>query len=141
MENLQEMVECGIQEKKSTIMMGDFNCDVLHPNSSTVRLTMIMNEYSLTQMVNCPTRVTANSSTQIDFLFTTDEELIVQVGCEELGLSDHDLIYGQLISKIDRKTHTLRTVKCIGKCNVDELVIDLHSAPWHVMDSLEDVDS
>ena len=22
------------------------------------------------------------------------------------------------------------------KCNVDELIIDLHSVPWHVMDSL-----
>ena len=123
MESLQEMVEYGIQEKKPTIMMGDFNCDMLRSNSSTVRLTMMMSEYGLTQMVNCPTRVTANSSTQIDLLFTTDVELIERVGCEEPGLSDHDLIYGQLTSKVDRKTHTLRTVKCIGKCNVEELVI------------------
>ena len=138
---MQEMVEYGIQEKKPTIMMGDFNCDMLRSNSSTVRLTMMMSEYGLTQMVNCPTRVTANSSTQIDLLFTTDVELLERVGCEEPGLSDHDLIYGQLTSKVDRKTHTLRTVKCIGKCNVEELVMDLQSAPWQVMDSLEDVDS
>ena len=92
MESLQEMVEYGIQEKKPTIMMGDFNCDMLCSNSSTVRLTMMMSEYGLTQMVNCPTRVTANSSTQIDLPFTTDVELLERVGCEEPGLSDHDLI-------------------------------------------------
>ena len=35
MESLQEMVEYGIQEKKPTIMMGDFNCDMLRSNSSS----------------------------------------------------------------------------------------------------------
>lgn len=66
MEHLQEMVEIGIQEKKPTIIMGDFNCDMLSLNSSTVRLKIIMSEYGMTQMVKCPTRVTATSSTQID---------------------------------------------------------------------------
>ena len=81
-ENLQEVIECGIQEKKSTIMMGDFNCEMLHLKSSTVRLTTVMSEYGVTQMMNCPTRVTANSST---LLFTTHVELLEQVGSEKPG--------------------------------------------------------
>ena len=28
-----------------------------------------------------------------------------------------DLIYGQLTSKVDQKRRTLRTVKCMGKCD------------------------
>ena len=44
-----------------------------------------------------------------------DVELLKQVKCEKPGLSDHDLLYGQLTSKVDRKIHTLRAVKCY-KC-------------------------
>ena len=92
-------------------------------------------------MVNGPTRVTEETSTQIDLLFTTDVELVQKVGCEQPGLSDHSLIYGQLSGKVERKKHAIQTVRCLGRCDVDNLVEDLDSAPWNVMDSLEDVDS
>ena len=123
------------------VMMGDFNCDMMCPNSSACRLAMVMSEYGLTQMVNGPTRVTEDSSTQIDLLFTTNMDLFQRVGCEEPGLSDHSLIFGLLTSKVERKRHTFRTVRCLGKCDVDELVADLGSAPWQVMDSLDGVDN
>lgn len=32
-------------------------------------------------------------------------------------------------------------MRCLGRCDVDSLVDDLDSAPWNVMDSVEDVDS
>ena len=40
----------------------------------------------------------------------------------------------------ERNKHAIRTARCLGKCDVDSLVDDLDSAPWNVMDSLEDVD-
>ena len=63
-----------------------------------------------------------------------------KVGCEEPGLSD-SLIYSQISCKVERKKHAIRTVRCLGRCDVDSLVDDLDSAPWNLMDSLEDADS
>ena len=56
-------------------------------------------------------------------------------------MSDHSLINGQLSCKIERKKHAIWTVRCLGRCDVDSLVADLDSAPWNVMDSLENMDS
>ena len=63
------------------------------------------------------------------------------MGCEELGLSDHCLIYGRLKTIMESKQHVYRDVRCLGKCDVDRLNADLDTAPWQVMDSLDDVDS
>ena len=73
-------------------MMGDFICDMLQPNSHACKLAMVMSEYGLSQMVNGPTRITEETSTQIDLLFTTDVKLVQKVRCEEHGLSDHSVI-------------------------------------------------
>ena len=68
----------------------------------------------MTQMVMDPTTVTENSSTQIDLLFTTLPEEFQHVGCDDLGLSDHSLIYGLMKSKVLAKKHTLWNVRCLG---------------------------
>jgi len=92
-------------------------------------------------MINGPTRVTESSETQIDLLFTTDQDLLDRVGCEEPALSDHSLIFGVLANEVVKKRHTLRMVRCFRGCDLDRLVENLNTAPWHVMDTLEDMDS
>ena len=109
--------------------------------SKAVRLAMVMSEYGLVQMINGPTRVTESSETQIDLLFTTDQDLLDRVGCEEPALSDHSLIFGVLANEVVKKRHTLRMVRCFRGCDLDRLVENLNTAPWHVMDTLEDMDS
>ena len=94
MDSLAAMVERAVQEKIDVIMMEDFNCNMLCPDLKAVRLAMVMSEYGLVQMIKGPTRVTESSETQIDLLFTTNADLVDQVGCEEPGLSDHSLIFG-----------------------------------------------
>ena len=45
MDDMAEMIECNVLERKSVIMMGDFNCDMLQPNSCACTLAMVMSEY------------------------------------------------------------------------------------------------
>lgn len=103
MDSLAAMVERAVEEKINVIMMGDFNCNMLCPDSKAVRLAMVMSEYGLVQMINGPTRVTESSETQIDLLFTTDQDLLDRVGCEEPALSDHSLIFGVLANECRQK--------------------------------------
>ena len=140
MDNMAVMVERAVQEKTAVVMLGDFNCDMMNPDSRAAKLAMVMSEYGLQRMVNSPTRVTERSETQIDLLFTTDADLIKEVGCDELGLSDHNLIFGVLDVKIEKLRQNWRMIRCYRSCDVDRLVLDLDSAPWQVMDSMEGID-
>ena len=88
MDSLATILERAVQEKLSVVMLGDFNCDFMSPNPRANKLASVMEEYGLTQMIDGPTRITQNSESQIDLIFTTDSGLLNRVGCEELGLSD-----------------------------------------------------
>ena len=55
--------------------------------------------------------------------------------------SDHKLIYGELADRVERRGVTTRMIRCFRNCAWEELLQDLGSAPWHVMDSFEDMDS
>ena len=72
----KQFVEQGVMWDRTVIMMGDFNSGMLRPNSYACKLVMVMFEYGLSQVVNGPTRVTEETSTQIDLLFTIDVELV-----------------------------------------------------------------
>ena len=122
MDNLAAMVERAVQEKIDVIMMGDFNCNMFCPDLKAVRLAMVMSEYGLVQMIKGPTRVTESFETQIDLLFTTNADLVDQVGYEEPGLSDHSLIFGVLVDIVVRKRHTLRMIRCFHGCDLERFV-------------------
>ena len=94
-------------------------------------------------MVRGPTQVTQTSRMQIDLMFTTDVigTVLDRVGCLELGLSDHSLIYGVVTGCGKRGVNTMRLVHCFSKCNLERLVAELDVAPWQVMDALDDMDS
>ena len=98
-------------------------------------------EYGLVQVMNCPMRVTETSESMIDLMFTSELEVLKSVGCEEVALSDHGLIYDFLATSVQKQQQCLRFVRCLRKCDVEALLADLDTAPWSVMDSFEDIDS
>ena len=134
------MLERVAQERLPVMILGDFNCDMLCSTSRSDRLSMIMAEYGLTQMIVGPTRVTQSSGTQIDLLYTSNTDLLRQVGCDEPGLSDHSLIYGVMSDQVGYQRPTFRTIRCFRNCDWERLLEDLDSAPWQVMETMEDMD-
>ena len=137
LDELAGMIVHGVQEGKTVVVLG-FNCDMLRLNSHACRLGMVMSEYGLEQFGNGPTRVTENSFTQIDLLFSTSSEVFEHVDSEDPGLSYHSLIYG--LCRVQGNKQKLRNVRCLGKCDIEKLVSDLDAAPWSLMDALEDID-
>ena len=49
--------------------------------------------YGLSQLIDCPTRITSNTSTLIDHILTNTQENISQSGVIDTAISDHSLIY------------------------------------------------
>ena len=60
---------------KSAILLGDFNANLLLPDNQ--ELTSVLSAFHLTQVVDQPTHVTANSSSLIDHVYISDHSSIV----------------------------------------------------------------
>lgn len=76
----------------------------------------------------------------MDLLYSSNTDLLRQVGCDELGLSGHSLIYGVLLDRVENYRPTFRAIRCFRNCDWERLLEDLDSAPWQVMETMEDMD-
>ena len=77
--------------------MGDLNCDLIPEftnDCNTNELNFVTNMYQYKQLIQGPTRVTRNTKSLIDHLFTNKPENIILTGVSKIAISDHYLIYG-----------------------------------------------
>ena len=74
------MLELAHKENKEIILMGDLNVNLLGTGSLVSALSLIIEEFCLTQMISTPTRVTSTSETSIDVLFTTHPDQFTNSG-------------------------------------------------------------
>ena len=76
---------------KSTILLGDFNINLLLPdNQIASELASVLSAFHLTQVVDQPTCVTANSSSLIGHVYISDPALLHSCSiAPSLGDSDH----------------------------------------------------
>ena len=138
---LRDMLESAASEGKELILLGDFNCNVSGRHPQQTGLADLATEINMSQLIAEPTRVTETSNTTIDLQFSTNASQFVQSGCVHTFVhSDHHMIYGVLKAKVTRSRSVYQEVRCLAKCNVDDLLTDLATAPWSLADSCEDVD-
>ena len=57
------------------------------------KLLEIMNSYNCTQLINKHTRITSESSTTVDLIFSNSKHRISESGVVEVSMSDHYMIY------------------------------------------------
>ena len=84
-------------EDKESIILGDLNCDLIPEftnDCNTNELNFVTNMYQYKQLIQEPTRVTRNTKSLIDHLFTNKPENIILTGVSKIAISDHYLIYG-----------------------------------------------
>ena len=76
-------------EEKESILLGDFNCNVLEINKTphTLKLTSLYDEYQYNQLIKQPTRITSSAQTLIDHLATTASNRIRSSGVYVIFLS------------------------------------------------------
>ena len=68
----------------------------------TKKLTEFANVFSLTQLISDPTRVTVDTESIIDLIFTTSPENHSKSGVIPIILSDHFLVFTVLNFKIPK---------------------------------------
>ena len=92
-------------------LLGDFDCNII---SNTDNNTRLLNEvadiYGLHQLITEPTRITQNTSTLIDVVFTNCPDRIVNSGVKHVGISDHSLVYAYRKLSADSQSRGHKTV-------------------------------
>ena len=92
-------------------ILGDFNIDLLFKGNCILNKTQksknhftdfspeikkyneFCSIYGFKQLINCPTRITCNTSTLIDHILTNAHDNISQSGVINTAISDHNMIY------------------------------------------------
>ena len=92
--NMLDLLDQIYSNNNNVILLGDLNHDydssghlVLNP------LNQFETLYSMKQLVDVPTRVTLNTSSLLDVIFSTDHESHTVTGVYHTSLSDHYMIY------------------------------------------------
>ena len=94
-------------EDKDFVMVGDLNCDFLEKNkiSHAYRLNDMLELFQIKRLITEPTRITElNTETLVDLFMANAPEKICSPGVEDLGISDHSLIYGCRKISFDKST-------------------------------------
>ena len=124
------------------LVMGDFNCDLLSGNldSKTQMLVSIMDGTLLTQLIVSPTRVTMNSRTLIDHMYTTCGDNHVLSGVVKTHVSDHFLTFTIVnCNDVNEPPNTIRS-RSFKNFKEDAFVNDLIQLPFVDIQRESDVD-
>ena len=87
-DRFEEFIVTVLNEEKEFILLGDFNNNLL--NADTDReLGNFTTSLGLSQLISEPTRVTSNTQTLIDHIYTNNEDIIRRINVEKMCVSDH----------------------------------------------------
>ena len=99
----------GVGLNKKVIITGDFNINYLS-TATNLNLKRAFNNLGLTQIIKTATRITEDSSTSIDLIYTNKAADVTNESSLPLSFSDHEII--DCVRKINTIKYDLRTIKC-----------------------------
>ena len=117
-------------ESKEIILMGDFNIDLSKANKSWTQTYSLFN---LSQIINCPTRVTPSSRALIDHIYSSNPSHIHEICIPVTGVSDHYPVcctWSKKGVKILKLGHTLWTYRSFAKFDEIAYLADLRGGPF-----------
>ena len=127
--------------RNDVLFLGDFNCDMIHPDK--VRkdgrcLMDLLDVYHLKNLITQSTRVTKSSETLIDLILTYNKRRALQTGVVDTQISDHSLVYIIMRVTLPRLTSRKIAFRSFKNLDRDKFVEDLSAAPFHIMDIFDD---
>eukprot|EP00745_Piridium_sociabile_P033008 TRINITY_DN5647_c0_g1_i9.p1 TRINITY_DN5647_c0_g1~~TRINITY_DN5647_c0_g1_i9.p1 ORF type:complete len:921 (+),score=13.12 TRINITY_DN5647_c0_g1_i9:226-2988(+) len=124
-DRFSEMMEAVTLIGNESILLGDFNIDLLKSNN---RWTQIYSNFGLFQLVDTPTRITSSSKTLIDHIYVSSKQNILEVCSPLCGCSDHSpvcLTWLKKGTKIPKPCHKVITYRSFTHFDKDLFLFDL----------------
>ena len=127
-------------EPKECIIMGDTNINYLDKNNhNDIKDIFMLNGYK--QLVTKATRITEDSKTLIDTIFTNKPENISKTDTIPTSLSDHDMV--GCVRKLNHLKYESKTLHCRNYKNYDPKALqkDLQEQSWVIYYSFKEPNS
>ena len=103
---MQEVFKVVCLRGKSVFIMGDFNDNMLVKGN---RMSKIIRDNKLTQIIDKPTRITSHSATLLDLIITNKPEMILSHEVVPHVIADHHLVSVVINVKKPRKIPVIKT--------------------------------
>ena len=103
---MQEVFKVVCLRGKSVFIMGDFNDNMLVKGN---RMSKIIRDNKLTQIIDKPTRITSHSATLLDLIITNKPEMILSNEVVPHVIADHHLVSVVINVKKPRKIPVIKT--------------------------------
>ena len=132
------MMDAVSMEAKETILLGDFDIDLLKQNAPW---TNMINMYHLRQVITRPTRVTASSESLIDHIYVSDVHNVAQHCVPASACSDHYpvcLAWSRKGAKIPTAGHKVTTYRSFANFDENCFIRDLITSPLSMVYNLSD---
>ena len=140
--NFLDRVLDNASQNDDLILMGDLNLNQLEINSKTKLMDNICQIYHLQQLIDLPTRITKESSTLIDLIYTSEPSYITTSGVIQLGISDHFGIVASRASnkaKKGRQDHLMIQYHDFKAFDESKFLEDVDSVPWSLIDIYDEI--
>ena len=126
-DRFSSMMDAASLDAMETILLGDFNVNLLHPNNKWLKT---FSTYGLKQIIDTPTRL--QSHTLIDHIYVTNAANIKELGVPVLGCSDHlptCITWKKKSVKIPKIFHKEIRYRSFAKFNEHNFLTDLINSP------------
>ena len=138
---VEDCIENVLMEEKEIYLIGDINRDLLNNHINNV-WTEYMEPFGLTQLVSKATRVTSNSRTLIDHIYSNCPENVNSLDVPNIGLSDHFPIFftRKMHVQPPKTNHFTISYRSFKNFNEAKFIEDLQSVPWDTIKLFDDTD-
>ena len=116
------------------IIMGDFNCNMLTENNLSNKVNEMCGLFSMSQLIQSPTRITPNSRSLIDLVIVSNCLGSLISGVQSVGLSDHSLVYVILKSQKAKAVPVISRFRSFRNFNEQLFLDDLRNVSWDITD-------
>ena len=130
-------------KNKKLYLCGDFNVNLLNSNGNNSTNFFLETLYSngLIPLITKPTRITNNSFTLIDNIFTSDYETEMQSGLLICDITDHLPVFVVCHCALNRKLETSLMKRDTRDTNMKEFYRKLSTVNWSTILECPDVNS
>ena len=129
--SIEEIISTISAARLPTYIMGDFNINILNHNDNNVQnFVNIFHSYSFFSTISKPTRVTNNSATIIDHIWTNNMDNYQTSGIFFNSISDHFPIFSSFTTTRKTSEVTTLTKRTFTAENINAFKSDLASFNW-----------
>ncbi|XP_021351654.1 uncharacterized protein LOC110465005 [Mizuhopecten yessoensis] len=128
----EQILDKASETSMDILITGDLNVDMLR-TPPTSHLSRLLTKFNLKSIINKPTRVTPDSATSIDVVFTNNPSIVKNTHVDPAFCSDHSPIYMEVCYAIFKHKAYKKTVWMYNNTDYNIMNDELNVIDWNLI--------